>query len=422
MKIALVSPYDYPYPGGVTEHITALDRNFRALGHDTRIIAASSTDEDVLGNHVIKVSGAVSPVPFSGSTARVTLSPQVYRRVKQILRDEKFDVVHVHEPGVPMLSLVVLRHSHALNVGTFHAYRESNALYEYARPLLRRIFNRLDGRIFVSDAVREYITHYFPGDYVLIPNGIDCARFSSPDIQPIERFNDGRPNILFVGRMEKRKGFRHLLRAYPYLKQAIPDARLLVVGAYSDREKAPFLRYAHAHKLHGIHLIGYISPEELPRYYRTATIFCAPSTGFESFGIVLLEAMAAGVPIVASDIAGYRTVLQDGGAGLLVPPSDEQAIARAIIALLCEPARRAQMSECGKRRAAPYDWGIVAQRVLAYYDQLIAARAAMPRKVKSSRNKRRIVQVRHLLHLRRGRKTSTNAQPAAHAQARKVAP
>jgi phosphatidylinositol alpha-mannosyltransferase len=422
MKIALVSPYDYPYPGGVTEHITALDKIFRALGHDTRIIAASSTDEDVLGDHVIKVSGAVSPVPFSGSTARITLSPQVYRRVKQILRDEKFDVVHVHEPGVPILSLVVLRHSHTLNVGTFHAFRESNALYEYAGRLLKRVFNRLDGRIFVSEAVREYITHYFPGDFVLIPNGIDCARFASSNIQPIDRFNDGRPNILFVGRMEKRKGFRHMIRAYPHIKEALPAARLLVVGAYSDKEKGPFLRYARTHKLRSIHFIGYVSPEELPRYYRTATVFCAPSTGFESFGIVLLEAMAAGVPIVASDIAGYRTVLQDCGAGLLVPPGDEQTIARTVIALLCDPARRAQMSECGKRQAAQYDWSIIAQRVLAYYEQLIAARAAMPRKVKSSVNKRRIVQVRHLLHWRSGRKASTKAPLSAHVQGQKVAP
>ena len=129
MKIALVSPYDYPYPGGVTEHIAALDQHFRALGHATRIIAASSTDAGVLGDHVIKVSGAVSPIPFSGSTARITPSPLVYRRVKQILQQEKFDVVHVHEPSVPVLSLAVLRHSHALNVGTFHAYRESNPVY-----------------------------------------------------------------------------------------------------------------------------------------------------------------------------------------------------------------------------------------------------------------------------------------------------
>ncbi|MDE3088174.1 MAG: glycosyltransferase family 4 protein, partial [Chloroflexota bacterium] len=338
MKIALVSPYDYPYPGGVTEHISALDKQFRALGHDTRIIAASSTNEDVLGEHVIKVSGAVSRVPYSGSTARITLSPQVYRRIKKILRDEKFDIVHVHEPTVPVLSLVVLRHSHAVNVGTFHAYRESSAIYEYMRPLLQRVFNRLDGRIFVSEAVREYITQYFPGDSTVIPNGIDCARFSSPDLQPIEKFNDGRPNILFVGRMDKRKGFRHLLRAYPHIKEVFPSARLIVVGAYSDQDKAPFLRYAHAHKLRGVQFVGYVSPEELPRFYRTATIFCAPNTGFESFGIILLEAMAAGLPIVASDITGFRAVLEHGAEGLLVPPEDEQAIARAVIELLRDPA------------------------------------------------------------------------------------
>lgn len=401
MKIALVSPYDYPYPGGVTEHIAALDKQFRAFGHDTRIIAASSTDEDVLGDHMIKVSGAVSPVPYSGSTARITLSPQVYRRVKKILQDEKFDVVHVHEPAAPMLSPAVLRHSHALNVGTFHAYRESNLIYEYAGPLLKRVFNRLDGRIFVSEAVRDYVTRYFPGDYVLIPNGIDVARFASPDLEPIERFNDGRPNILFVGRMEKRKGLRHLIRAYPYIKETIPEARLLVVGAFSDQEKAPFLRYARTHKLHGVHFIGYVSPEELPRYHRTATIFCAPSTGFESFGIVLLEAMAAGLPTVASDIAGYRTALENGAEGLLVPPGDEQALARAVIDLLRDPARRAQMGECGKRKAAQYDWSIIAQQVLAYYDELLAARAAWAARQKSRVGKRRFVRVRHLLSLSR---------------------
>lgn len=350
---------------------------------------------------MIKVSGAVSPVPYSGSTARITLSPQVYRRVKKILQDEKFDVVHVHEPAAPMLSPAVLRHSHALNVGTFHAYRESNLIYEYAGPLLKRVFNRLDGRIFVSEAVRDYVTRYFPGDYVLIPNGIDVARFASPDLEPIERFNDGRPNILFVGRMEKRKGLRHLIRAYPYIKETIPEARLLVVGAFSDQEKAPFLRYARTHKLHGVHFIGYVSPEELPRYHRTATIFCAPSTGFESFGIVLLEAMAAGLPTVASDIAGYRTVLENGAEGLLVPPGAEQALARAVIDLLRDPARRAQMGECGKRKAAQYDWSIIAQQVLAYYDELLAARAAWAARQKSRVGKRRFVRVRHLLSLSR---------------------
>ena len=402
MKIALVTPYDYPYPGGVTEHIAALDKEFRARGHDTRIIAASSQNEDVLGEHVIKVSGAVSPVPFAGSTARITIAPTVYRRIKQILKQEQFDIVHVHEPTVPILSLVVLRHSHAINVGTFHAYRETSAIYATMRLLVQRVINRLDGRIFVSQAVRDYIEQYFPGEHVIIPNGIDCTRFAAPDIQPIEQFADGRPNILFVGRMDKRKGFRHLMRAFPFIKQELPDARLIVCGAFDDDDKEPFLRYARTHKLRGVHFVGYVSPEELPRYYRTATIFCAPSTGFESFGIILLEAMAAGLPIVASDIAGYRLVVADGCDGLLTPPGDEQAIARTIVALLNDPAQRAKMRECGLRKAAEYDWHIVAQRVLEYYDQLIIARREnVP--VNSSRGKRRIVRARNLLRLPRRR-------------------
>ncbi len=408
MKIALVSPYDYPYPGGVTEHIAALDAHFRATGHDTRIIAASSTDEDILSDHVIKVSGAVSPVPFSGSMARITLSPQVYRRVKKILSDEKFDVVHVHEPTVPVLSLVVLRHSHAINVGTFHAYRESNPIYEYAGPLVKRVFGTLDGRIFVSDAVREYITRYFPGDYTIIPNGIDCARFSAPGIAPIERFADGRPNILFVGRLEKRKGFRHLLRAYPHIKAAVPDARLIVVGAYTDKEKAPFLRYARTHRLRGIHFVGYVPPDDIPRYFRTATVFCAPSTGFESFGIVLLEAMASGLPIVASDIAGYRTVLDDCSEGFLIPPGNEREIAQSTIRLLQDPDLRRKMSECGTQKAAEYDWAIIAKRVLAYYEDLNAARRLM-QEMDATNGAGRSYRMRHLLSWRRGRKPAGGA-------------
>jgi phosphatidylinositol alpha-mannosyltransferase len=256
------------------------------------------------------------------------------------------------------------------------------------RPLVQSIVDRLDGRICVSDVVREYITQYFPGNYTVIPNGIDCSRFAAQDIQPIEQYNDGRPNILFVGRLEKRKGFRHLIRAYRFVKEAIPDARLLVVGAFSDKSKSTFVRYARAAKLRGVHFIGYVPPEELPRYYRTATIFCAPSTGFESFGIILLEAMAAGLPIVASDIPGYRTVVQNGIDGLLVPKGDEQALADAVIELLRDPTRRVQMSEAGKRKAAEYDWDIVAKRLLTYYEELIAERSAEEQSQVLTRKKR----------------------------------
>ncbi|HET7090707.1 MAG TPA: glycosyltransferase [Anaerolineae bacterium] len=241
MKIALVTPYDYPYPGGVTEHIRHLDREFRARGHETRILAASSAADENLEPHIIKVSGDVTPIPFNGSVARITLSPEVFERVGQILNEERFDVVHVHEPGVPLLSLAVLLHAprHAINVGTFHAYQETNPMYEYARPLVEYLFSQL-------------------------------------------------------------------------------------------------------------------------------------------VGIVLLEAMAAGVPVVASDIAGYRSVLSQGEEGRLVKPKDEQAIAEAAIALLRDPRQRAEMGARGRTTAARYDWRVVAGRVLDYYGELRQARVSQP--------------------------------------------
>ena len=274
---------------------------------------------------------------------------------------------------------------------------------------LRRSFKGLDGRICVSAIVREYISRYFPGEYVIIPNGIDCARFNPAHVKPIERFDDGRPNILFMGRMEDRKGFRHLMRAFPLIKQAIPDARLIIAGAFTDRQKAPFVRYARTHKLKGMHFIGYVEPAELPRYYRTATVFCAPSTGFESFGIVLLEAMAAGVPIVASNIAGYCTVLDDGIQGTLVPPGDAHAIARAIVDLLRDPARRARMSQAGLRTAAQYDWDLIAQRVLDFYQQLIAQRA--PLRPREPRGRKQLARVRKWMDSRGARNAAGIGNP-----------
>lgn len=385
MKIALVTPYDYPFPGGVTEHILQLDREFRRRGHDTRIIAASSHDDDALQENVIKVSGAVSSFPFSGSNVRVTISPQVYQRVKKILQREKFDVVHAHEPAAPPLCPIVLHHSRAVNIGTFHAYRETNTAYQITRPLLTPLYNKLDGRIFVSQAVRDFTLAQFAGDYRVIPNGIDVQRFASPQVKPIERFNDGRPNILYVGRLDKRKGFEHLLRAFPQIQQHIPHARLLVVGAFNGEEKKPYVHFARQQRLKSVHFVGFVSRAELPRYYRTATLFCAPSTGFESFGIVLLEAMAAGVPIVASDITGYRQVLTDDVEGRLVPPCEPDALARACIALLQDTSTRARLGNAGRVTATRYEWHHIADAVLAYYEELVLERKTQHKRVTYSR-------------------------------------
>jgi phosphatidylinositol alpha-mannosyltransferase len=382
VKIALVSPYDYPYPGGVTEHISHLKEEFTRRGHTVKIIAPSSSPKGDLGPDIYRVGGIV-PLPVSGSIARITLSPSSYRAVKRILNHEAFDVVHLHEPLMPVLPLVVLRHSKTLNIGTFHAYRETHLGYYYGKPILQRFWARLHGRICVSEAAYALANRYFPGEYRIIPNGIDVAEFSSPTIEPIPHFNDGRPNILFLGRMDERKGFRYLLNAFPYVKREFPEARLIVAGGYTEEDVAPYRRQVAQLGLTDVHFVGFIPHEEKPRYYRTCHIFCAPSTGFESQGIVLLEAMAAGRPIVAGDIPGYRSVVTHGQEGFLVPPRDETAIAAALVHLLADPALRERMGQAGRARAALHSWDRIADQILTYYQETT----------------RRVLRRRHLLEV-----------------------
>lgn len=371
MKIALVSPYDYLYPGGVTRHISYLDRHFREWGNEVRIIAPCSADAGALPDHLIVASSTVLPVPYSGSIARISLSPRLYWRVKRILRQERFDIVHAHEPLAPALPLAVLRHSKTVNVGTFHAQRQTHAAYAYGKPVAKRFINRLDGRIAVSEAARDSVASYFPGDYEIIPNGIDLERFSPEHVRPVERLEDEGLNILFVGRLEKRKGFRHLLGAFARVKEQVPEAKLIVVGAYDKDDKAPYLLYVRSHRIRGVQFVGYVSEEELPRYYAASHVFCAPSTGYESFGLVLLEAMASARPLVASDIPGYRDLVASGQEGLLVPPGDEAALAEALVRLLRDPGLRKRMGEKGLAKSQGYAWESVAKQVLDFYQTLL---------------------------------------------------
>jgi len=403
VKIALVSPYDCAVPGGVMEHILHLAQEFQDRGHVVKIMAPCSRSdyEPLIDVDIYKVGRPV-PVPVSGSVARVSLSLRLSRRVKQILRRERFDIVHVHEPLMPALCPTVLWHSHAVNVGTFHAYREKLRAYQYSKPLLRRFFNRIDGLVAVSPAARDYVNQYFPAHYTVIPNGIDVARFASPDVEPLPQYQDGRQNILFVGRMEKRKGLKYLLRAFPIVKEACPQARLIVVG--EGRLREGFQQAIAESGLPDVVFTGFVSAEELPRYHRTAHVFCAPATGFESFGIVLLEAMAAGLPVVASDIVGFRQVIAHGEEGLLVTPRDPAELARALILLLRNEELCDAMSQRGLEKAASYDWSVIADRVLAFYQKtadrvLPARRWAAARRGRIRRFYRRL----QVLWMRRGR-------------------
>ena len=372
MKIAMVSPYDFTWPGGVTAHISQLAQELKASGHQVQILAPHSPARE--GNEVdaFVPLGRSVPVFSGGSVARLSLSWWLYRRVRDLLAEESFDIIHLHEPLAPVLPLCVLECSNTVNIGTFHAYHSPQYLYRFSQPIVKRWHQRLHGGIAVSPAAHQYVNNFFPRDYRIIPNGIAVEHFAGP-VQPWPQYQDGKTNILFVGRLEKRKGLKYLLAAYSRLKWEYPDLRLLVVGPGNlDKESHQILS---ARNPADVELVGGVSYQDLPRYYASADIFCSPATGQESFGIVLLEAMAAGKPIVASDIEGYAGIIRDGQQGLLFPRKDSDALADALAVLINDPARAARMGATGRRLVEQYRWKVVARQVENYYLDCIARNA-----------------------------------------------
>ncbi len=379
MKIALVSPYDFAYPGGVTNHISCLEHQLTLMGHQVKVIAPASSVVSTFGDKFIPI-GKPRPIPTSGSICRITISPHLAPTIKAVLEREKFDIIHLHEPFMPMLCSAVLRFSHTTNVGTFHAFQRSVGYishpwsgYNIGRPIstimLKRRARKLDGKIAVSKPAMEFASKYVPGDYNIIPNGIDLAHFS-PDVPPIDELCDGKLNILFVGRLESRKGLGYLIKAYKRVKEEFSNSRLIIVGP-GTRLRRKYERQVKRNGLEDVVFVGYVAYAELPRYYKTANIFCSPATGRESFGITLLEAMAIGKPIVASDIDGYASLITHGVEGLLVPPKDEKALAQALISLMANESLRQQMGARERLTAEGYDWKRVAQRVSDYYVKVL---------------------------------------------------
>jgi len=365
MKVALVSPYDFAYPGGVTAHIDQLAQQFNRQGHEAWIIAPSSKPGNSFEFDRFVRLGVPVPIPAGGSVARLSLSPWLLKSVRGLLGREKFDVIHLHEPLTPLLPWLVLHCSKSVNIGTFHAYHERSKFYPLASRPLRHWFNRLHGRIAVSPMAQGFIQKHFDGEFALIPNGINLEGFGS-NVEPIAKYKDGKINILFVGRMEKRKGLKYLLMAYSRLKWQFPDIRLIVVGPGTPDKDS--YRVLGEHSLQDVEFVGGVSQDDLARYYKTADIFCSPATGKESFGIVLLEAMASGTPIVASRLDGYATVMEDGMHGLMVPPKDDQALAAALRHMIQDPQMRAAMGAFGERRAYEFRWEHVAKQVMDYYE------------------------------------------------------
>ena len=362
LKVGIVSPYGYPHPGGVNEHVRFTYEAMRRMGHDAWIITSRYGKERENEGHIIRL-GTGYAFPANGSMGRVTLSWRFKQRARDLLREQRFDILHFHEPFVPFLSPTVLDQSDTVNIGTFHAFGGFSPSYWIGKRFAGSLARQLDGRIAVSGAARHFISRYFPGDYRIIPNGVDLDRYA--DAEPLDELRDGTINILFVGRFEERKGLIHLLKAYHRLRKRHVDARLLVVG--TGPKQREYRRYVGLRQIRDVEWLGRVNDEDKARYFASADIYCSPATGQESFGIVLLEAMAAGVPIVASDIHGYKNVMQRGVQGLLVEPRNHRALAAALYALAQDPELRHRMGEAGRLRAPEFSWDRVTERIVDYY-------------------------------------------------------
>ena len=371
MKILLVSPYDFPYPGGVTEHVIHLDREFRERGHEVQIMAPSSVpDAEERFPNFHRVGTRIVPLPVNQSSARLTLSPKLLPRVSKFLEANPFDIIHLHEPLVPALPLTVLRYSKSVNVGTFHSARKSFFFYRTTRPLIHRLQRRLHGKIAVSEPARELVYRYYRGEYRIIPNGIDVEYYGQP-LEPFPELMDGKFNVMYLGRLDKRKGIDYLLQAMSLVQKLRPQSRLIIAGGFREGQRRRYSRTVDELGLRNIVFEGFVSQEDKLRYLKSCHVLCSPAIGGESQGVVLLEAMASGLPVVASDIPGFRSVLLDGEGAILVPPKDDVALARNLMRMIDNPQKRARMVEFGLRRARDFAWDKIATRVLDYYDELL---------------------------------------------------
>jgi phosphatidylinositol alpha-mannosyltransferase len=365
MKIAQVSPYDLNYPGGVVSHIFQLGKYLNKRGHEVKYLGPSSNLENWDSNKMISIGKPVS-VQAAGSIARISLEFWKNQQIKKILHEENFDVIHLHEPLMPSIPLRILSHSRSINIGTFHAYNTSNYKYYLTKWYLSKFANKLDGKIAVSLSAKEYVDKHFPGNYRIIPNGIDL-NFLSQKSKLLTQFNDDKFNILFLGRLEKRKGLKYLLEAYIQLKKTYA-IRLIIIGpGKPDRNSMKLIKSIESEDI--ILTGGIIDEFEKRMYFQTSDLFCAPNTGNESFGIVLAEAMASGLPVVASDITGFRNVIDHGENGFLFKPNSVSSIYHFIELLILNKDLRNRISQNGLNTVQKFDWNILVDKILNCYDE-----------------------------------------------------
>jgi phosphatidylinositol alpha-mannosyltransferase len=368
MRIGIVCPYSFDVPGGVQRHVHDLAETLIGMGHYVSVLAPADEDSPLPG--YVVPAGRALPVRYNGSVARLAFGPVSATRVRRWITANEFDVLHVHEPLTPSLSmLAVLVARDEPVVATFHTAIVRSRALNAAAGMLQLVLEGITARIAVSPAARKVQVEHLDGGAAEIPNGVTIDRFA--DARPLPGWPGPEGAIGFVGRFtEPRKGFPVLVDAFTTLVARRPGLRLLVVGHGDPAEILADLPPAVADQ---ITFLGLVSEEEKARALRSVSVYVAPNTGGESFGMILTEAMAAGAPVVASDIEAFRYVLDQGQAGALVPVSDPDALAATLDGLLDDPAARARLTERGRTAVSAYDWPVIARRVFEVYSLAVEA-------------------------------------------------
>jgi phosphatidyl-myo-inositol alpha-mannosyltransferase len=368
MRIGMVCPYSLDVPGGVQSHVLQLAEVMLARGHDVSVLAPASPDTP-LPDYVVSAGRAI-PIPYNGSVSRLQFSPAVHGRVRRWLTEGEFDVLHLHEPNAPSLSMWALRVAQGPIVATFHASTTKSLTLTVVRGLLRPMQEKIVGRIAVSDLARRWQMEALGSDAVEIPNGVDVASLATAPL--LDGYPRAGKTVLFLGRYdEPRKGMSVLLDALPAVVDRFSDVQLLIVGRGDEDQ----LRDQVGELAENIHFLGQVDDAGKASAMRSADVYCAPNTGGESFGIVLVEAMAAGTAVVASDLDAFRRVLRDGECGRLVPVGDSAALADALIAMLEDDALRERYVAAGSQAVRRYDWSVVASQIMRVYETVAGAGA-----------------------------------------------
>lgn len=369
MRIGIVCPYSWDVPGGVQFHIRDLAEHLIRLGHEVSVLAPSD-DDTPLPPYVVSAGRAV-PVPYNGSVARLNFGFLSAARVRRWLHDGTFDVIHIHEPAAPSLALLTCWAAQGPIVATFHTSNPRSRAMIAAYSILQAALEKISARIAVSEYARRTLVEHLGGDAVVIPNGVEVDFFAHAEPRP--EWQGG--TIGFIGRIdEPRKGLPVLMKALPRILAERPDARLLVAGR-GDAEEA--LAPLPAELRSRVEFLGMISDEDKARLLRSVDLYVAPNTGGESFGIILVEAMSAGAPVLAADLDAFAQVLDQGSAGELFANEDAGALASAAVRLLGDEERRAELSRHGSKHVRRFDWSTVGADILSVYETVTAGAAAV---------------------------------------------